>query len=189
MKKTLLATLLGFLGIEQRYVTAPGYSTDGLVGVNFNNVDDSDAPAHTVGTVVYGTDGSKWIYVQALSTIAQYDAVIILASASAANTNVGAVPVTTTNALTSPRIGFAQVAIASSKYGWVALEGNNLRVKTLIACQPAVPLFTTATAGSLDDTVVTAGHVHGVVLRSSATSASAPTCTATHPHIGIYGGG
>lgn len=187
MIKKFLTLLLEAIG--PRYVTAPGYATDGTAGVNFNNEDDSNAPAHTVGTIVFGTDGSKWMYVQALSTIAQYDAVAILASGSAANANMGAVPLTTTNALTSVRVGFAQVAIASSKYGWVALEGNNLRVKTLIACQPAVPLFTTATAGSLDDAIVTAGHVHGVVLRSSATSASAPPCTAAHPHIGIYGGG
>lgn len=189
MKKTILSRLLALFGCEPHYVTAPGYNTDGLAGVNFNNVDDSDAPAHTVGTIVIGTDGSKWIYVQALSTIAQYDALAIITSGSAENANMGAVPLTTTNALTSIRFGIAQVAIASSKYGWVALDGNNLRVKTLVACQPAVPLFTTATAGSLDDTVVTAGHVHGVVLKSSATSASAPPCIAANPHIGIYAGG
>lgn len=189
MKKTILSQFLSFLGAEPSYVTAPGYSVSPVAGVNFNNVEDSDAPAHTVGTIVLGTDGSKWIYVQALSTIAQYDAVAIITSGSAVNANMGAVPITTTNALTSVRVGLAQVAIASSKYGWVALEGNNLRVKALISCQPAVPMFTTATAGSLDDAIVTAGHVLGVVLKSSATSASAPPCIAAHPHIGIYGGG
>lgn len=187
--RKLLATIIGLL-FAPRYVTAPGYAVGASVaGVNFNNVEDSTDPAFTVGTVVNGTDGSRWMYVQALSTIAQYDAVAIVTSGSASNANMGAVPLTTTNALTSIRIGFAQVAIASSKYGWVALEGNNIRVKTLIACQPAVPLFTTATAGSLDDAIVTAGHVEGLVLKSSATSASAPPCIAANPHISIYGGG
>jgi hypothetical protein len=163
------------------------FLTTPLVGPNLTQVDTT--AVIKVGTVGYGNDGSKWMYVKAMSTIAQYDCVVITNSGSAVGGEIGAVPVTTTNALTSPRVAFAQTAITSASYGWVALEGNNLRVNCLIACQPKVPLFTTATAGSLDDTVVTAGHVHGVVALSSATSASAPPIIAAHPHIGIYGGG
>lgn len=141
------------------------------------------------GTIVDGTYGSRYMLVRATSTIAQYDACIVINEGSAADSGVGCVPVTTTNALTSQRLAFAQTAIASSEYGWVALQGNNLRVKTLIACQPAVPLFTTATAGSLDDAVVTAGYCLGVVLMSSATSASAPVCLAGNPVIRTWAGG
>jgi len=166
------------------------YPTGGpIAGVNVTNVDDSTNPLFALGTIVEGTNGTKFMYVKALSTVAQYDAVCIKASGSAVAAEYGAVPITTTNALESVRVGFAQTAIASSKYGWVALEGQDLRVKCLIACQPKVPLFTTATAGSLDDAVVTAGHVHGVVALSSATSASAPPIIAANPHIGIYAGG
>lgn len=163
------------------------FLTSPLVGANLTQVDTT--ALFKVGTVGYGDDGSKWMYVQALSTVAQYDCVVVTNSGSAVGANFGVVPVTTTNALASPRVAFAQTAITSASYGWVALEGNNLRVNCLIACNPKVPLFTTATAGSLDDTVVTAGHVHGVVAVSSATSASAPPCIAAHPHIGIYAGG
>lgn len=142
-----------------------------------------------VGTVVTASDGSIAMYVQATSTIAQYDACIIINTSSATGASIGCVPVTTTNALTSQRLAFAQTAIASSSYGWVYLSGNNLRVKALIACQPAVPLYTTATAGSLDDAIVTAGYCLGVVLMSSATSASAPPAVAGFAVIRTWGGG
>jgi hypothetical protein len=92
------------------------------------------------------------------------------------------VPLTTTNSANSKAIGFAQTSIASAYYGWVQLGGKP-RVNVLIGCQPNVPLFTTATAGSLDDATVTAGLVAGLVATTSAASASAPTCVAGYPHV------
>ena len=142
-----------------------------------------------LGTIVNTTDGGVAIYVRAMSTVAQYDAVVIVNTSSATGASIAVAPITTTNAATGARIGFAQTALASGEYGWVYTSGNNLRVKTLIACQPAVPLFTTATAGSLDDTTVTAGYCLGVVLMSSATSASAPPCTAGNTVVRTWGGG
>lgn len=142
-----------------------------------------------VGTIVNTDDGGSAIYVQALSTIAQYDACVVVNSGSAVNASFGAVPVTTTNALTSQRLCFAQTAITSAYYGWLSLSGHNLRVKALIACQPAVPLYTTSTAGSLDDAIVTAGYCLGVTLMSSATSASAPPAIAGNCVIRTWGGG
>lgn len=142
-----------------------------------------------LGTVVQTTDGGTAMYVRAASTIAQYDAVIIVNTSSATGASIAAVPVTTTNAATSQQLAFAQTALASGEYGWVYLSGHNLRVKTLVACQPAVPLYTTSTAGSLDDTIVTAGYCLGVVLMSSATSASAPPCVVGNAVIRTWGGG
>lgn len=142
-----------------------------------------------VGTVVTATDGSIAMYVQATSTINQFDACIVINTSSATGASIGCVPVTTTNALTSQRLAFAQVAIASSSYGWVFLSGNNLRVNSAIACQPAVPLYTTGTAGVLDDAIVTAGYCLGVVLKSSATSASAPPAVVGFAVIRTWGGG
>lgn len=173
------------------------FLTSGLAGVNLTDTyassGDTTAGAKfipvAVGTTALGNDGTKWMLVQATSTIAQYDACIVINTASATGASIGCVPVTTTNALTSQRLAFAQTAITSSLYGWVALEGNNLRISTLIACQPAVPLFTTSTAGKLDDTTVTAGYCLGVVLMSSATSASAPPAVVGNAVIRTYAGG
>jgi hypothetical protein len=97
-------------------------------------------------------------------------------------------PLTTTNSANSKAVGFAQVSIASAYYGWVQLGGKP-RVSVLVGCQPNVPLFTTATAGSLDDATVTGGLVAGLVATTSAASASAVTCIAGYPHIatGVVG--
>lgn len=173
------------------------FLTSGLAGVNLTDTyassGDTTAGAKfipvAVGTTALGSDGSKWMLVKAASTIAQYDACIIINTSSATGASIAAVPVTTTNAATSQRLGFAQTAITSSLYGWVALEGHGLRVNCLINCQPAVPLFTTSTAGSLDDATVTAGYCLGVVLMSSATSASAPPCVVGNAVIRTYAGG
>jgi hypothetical protein len=101
-----------------------------------------------------------------------------------------AVPVTTTNAaaLGFNMVGFAQTAITSSYYGWIALNGV-VRVNLLIACQPKVPLYTTATAGKLDDTTVSAGYIQGVVANTSATSASAPFCVVNNAGLMMVGAG
>jgi hypothetical protein len=72
-------------------------------------------------------------------------------------------------------VGFAQNAITSSYYGWIGLNGV-LKVNLLVACQPKVPLYTTSTAGKLDDATVSSGYIQGIVANTSATSASAPYC-------------
>lgn len=146
-------------------------------------------PDVAVGTIAHASDGSIVMYVQATSTINQFDACVVINTSSATGASMGCVPVTTTNALTSQRLVFAQTAIVSSSYGWVYLSGNNIRVNSAIACQPAVPLYTTATAGVLDDAIVTAGYCLGVVLKSSATSASAPPAVVGFAVIRTYPGG
>ena len=138
------------------------------------NVSANDDTAKTaVGTIMEGGDGSLMMYVIATKTINQYDAVAIINSSSATGASIGAVPLSTGLVAVTSRVAFAQTAMPISTYGWVFLSGNSIRVNVLIACEPAVPLFTTATAGSLDDTIVSTGYVRGLVGMSSAASASA----------------
>ena len=139
-----------------------------------------------IGTLVNGTFGSEYMYIIAQSAIAQYDCVAILNSSSAA-TSVCASPMTTTFGALSPRVGFAQTALAAGAYGWVAIKGSNLRVNVLISCQPAVGLYTTSTPGSLDDAIVSAGYVAGCVAISSAASASAVQCIVSNANIEVSG--
>lgn len=166
------------------------FPISGRAGINLTATYLSGTtPPMKTGTTTDTSDGGQYVMVRATSTIAQYDACIIIATSSATGESIGCVPVTTTNALTSQRLAFAQTAITSGDYGWVATRGHDLRVKCLIACQPAVPLYTTATAGSLDDAVVTAGYCLGVVIMSSATSASAPPAVVGNAVIRTYAGG
>ena len=154
-------------------------SVSNMIGVSLDYTDSS--PSFAVGTVVNLSDGGQAVYVQAASTVATYAAVSL-------RVNNTVVPLTTTNAASSKAVGFAQASIASAYYGWVQLGGKP-RVNVATACEPNVPLFTTATGGVLDDATVTGGLVAGLVATTSAASASAVTCIAGYPHVatGVVG--
>jgi len=161
------------------------YVTDGKIGIDLTATYASTSAGSTTlfpvtpGTRVNTSNNGVYMFVRAESDIAAYDAVIMSTFADSASLTpvMRAVPVTTTNAaaLGYNMVGFAQNAIASSYYGWVGINGL-LKVNLLIACNPKVPLYTTSTAGKLDDTTVSAGYIQGVVANTSATSASAPYC-------------
>ena len=161
------------------------YITDGKIGVDLTATYASTSAGSTTlfpvtpGTRVNTTNNGVYVFARAESIISQFDAVIMSTYADSASSTpvLRAVPVTTTNAaaLGYNMVGFAQTAIASSYYGWIGINGI-LQVNLLVACQPKVPLYTTATAGKLDDATVSAGYIQGIVANTSATSASAPFC-------------
>ena len=165
---------------------ATDYVTDGKIGIDLTATYASTSAGSTTlfpvtpGTTVYTSNNGRYVFARAESDIAQYDCVVFSTYGDSASLTpvIRAVPITTTNAaaLGYSQVGLAQVAITSSYYGWIALNGQNLRVNCLIACNPKVPLYTTATAGKLDDTTVSAGYIQGIVINTSATSASAPFC-------------
>jgi hypothetical protein len=148
-------------------------STTGVIGVALGNTDTS--PQFNVGTTVNLDDGGQAVYVRASSDVAVYSAVSVRVD----NT---VVPITTTNAANSKAVGFAQTSIASAAYGWVQIGGKPV-VKLAASCLPAVPLYTTATAGVLDDAVVSGGLVAGIVAVTTASGATALTCVAGYPHV------
>ena len=161
------------------------YITDGKIGVDLTATYASTSAGSTTlfpvtpGTRVNTTNNGVYVFARAESDITAFDAVIMSTYADSASSTpvLRAVPVTTTNAaaLGYNMVGFAQTAIASSYYGWIGINGI-LQVNLLAACQPKVPLYTTSTAGKLDDTTVSAGYIQGIVANTSAASASAPFC-------------
>ena len=148
-------------------------STSALIGVALDYTDTS--PSFAVGTTVNLSDGGQAVYVRASSDVAQYSAVSVRVD----NT---VVPITTTNSANSKVVGFAQASIASAYYGWVQIGGKPV-VKLAASCLPAVPLYTTATAGTLDDAPVSGGLVAGIVALTTASGATALTCVAGYPHV------
>lgn len=78
------------------------------------------------------------------------------------------------------RLGFAQTTMAASQYGFLALSGQNVLVRTIggVTGGGGHPLYTTDTAGALSTASVSASQfqVFGVWLQSSV-SASAATAT------------
>lgn len=149
-----------------------------LAGVNLTNT--STTAEFPVGTIVKGTKSSMWEYVQALSGIAQYNAVCINGSGNAA-------PSTTAHAVSMKKVGFAQVAIASGSYGWVARSGFQLTVMLAASCAAGAQLYTTATAGTLDDAVVTAAAIPGAIctVAASAGGVTNTTIMAAQPSVVI----
>lgn len=152
----------------------PTFATSPIVGVNLTET--STDKKFGIGTLVNLTDGGQAVYVSAASTISTHMAVGIDAGNAA-------YPLTTTNSANSKRIGFAQTSIASGYCGWVQISGTSCKVQVLANCSDNVPLYTTGTAGSLDDTVVSGCLVLGVTIPTRATSvsnATAVTCVAAN---------
>lgn len=147
-----------------------------VAGVSLTNTDTT--PAFAVGTVVNLSDGGQAMYVKGLSEISTYACVVVDASA-------GALMATTTRVASCKRVGFAQTSIASAYYGWVQLGGAPL-VNLAANCAPNVPLFTTATAGVLDDATVSAGFIAGIVAQNTISNATAVTIVAGYPHASWY---
>lgn len=135
-----------------------------LLGADPENV--STTATHELGTQFVGDDGTEWMYVRAAGAITQYDAVgIELATFDAAS-------LIKAHADAGRVVGFAQVAFADNDYGWVALKGQ-VTVRLKNGCLPAVALYTTASAGMLDDTSASQTRVYGIRSTDTATASGA----------------
>lgn len=133
-----------------------------------------------VGTRAFGNNGSEWIYVHANGAITQYDCVGI-------DEDYEAAAMTKTIADGGWLVGFAQVAFADNDYGWVALRGSAINCRVAASCAADVALYTTGTAGVLDDTSASQTMVNGVVAVAAGTSAgtSAREVLVTNPWTSV----
>jgi len=154
------------------------YLTDGTIGVDLSAVtagtttDGADA-LFKLGTRHTGTDGTEYIYVQAgaaISTTTSQPFVL------AVDENYQAVKITKALASAGHLVAVApQQIIADNAFFWAITKGTNFNVKVAVSCAADVNLWTTATAGVLDDT---SGGSHVAVLGlkvvvAASTSASA----------------
>ena len=128
-----------------------------------------DTPTTTadfkLGECVEGSDGTKWTYVQASGAIAQYDAVAI-------DENFQAAALTKALADAGQTVGVAQAAFTDDYYGWVALKGTNISVNVLASCAADAQLYTTGTAGKLDDASTSQTAIDGIVIVTAASGAT-----------------
>lgn len=105
------------------------------------------------------TPAAKWVYVKAGAAIAQYDCVAVDETGSA-------LKITTANAATSVKVGVAAAAFAINEYGWVQIYGN-CTVNVLASCATDAVLYTSATAGSLDDTSTSQVKIDNILLTAT----------------------
>ncbi len=154
------------------------YAISGITAVKLGEA--HAAPQYAPGTSVKGNNASEWLYVVAGGAIAQYACVAVEFAGTAS-------PVTHALARAGNTIGVAQNAIASGEYGWVAINGHNLRVNTLAAEGVGVTLYTTDTAGALADATASgsAATILGLTLvaTASGTTASNAACIMRNPVV------
>lgn len=148
---------------------------------------DFDAPASAVsfklGECAQGEDGTEWVYGQASGAVAQYSCVAIdenfqIAAATGALVQDG------------HRVGFAQAAFTDNQYGWVACRGSNVNCLVRGNAAADKELWTTASAGVLDDASASGQRkIKGVLsVAGGGTSAGANVgveVIATYPHVDL----
>lgn len=140
-------------------------------------LDENSSSANiATGTKVDLSDGGTAVYVQAGSEIAQYNAVAVAVDYTVVNLST---TTATEGSGTGRQAGFAQTSIASGNYGWVQLSGRPV-CKLAADCADRVALYTTGTAGTLDDAVVSIGEVLGVVSKTTISNATAVTLMVPH---------
>lgn len=135
----------------------------------------ADGPLFPLGTSVTLNDGGRAIYIQAASELSTFSAVGI-------RSDYKAQMLTTTLAASTRVFAAAQVSIASGYYGWVQ-QGGSFKVNLNTNCDDNVPLYTTATAGVLDDATVSGGLIGGIVSTVTISTATAVTCYGMNPFI------
>jgi len=130
-----------------------------------------------LGTIVHTNAGGVAEYIYAISELSQYAACIIYDGFTA---QMATTTLATDASAGSKKIGCPQASIASAFYGWAMRQGVFL-MRLSDDCADQVPLFTTATAGELDDATVSNCLVAGVYLNTTASLATALTVYASTP--------
>lgn len=140
------------------------YATSGMIGVDLRAVTagtttDGAGAKYTLGQRVMGTDNGEWLYVQAGEAISTTTSEPY---ALAVDENFQAKKITKALATAGHMVAFAPpVIIADNSFFWAQTKGSNFNIRVAASCAADVNLWTTATAGRLDDT---SGGSHVVVL-------------------------
>lgn len=129
-------------------------NTSQTLGVNFTLADDTARFA--LGTIVTGTDGTHWQYVEFGSAVAQYEWCAI-------DENNLALVGTSALADVFHRIGIAQSAFTSAEYGWVAVNGTNITATFDGTAAVDIQLHTSATNGQFSD-ITSGSEIEGITL-------------------------
>lgn len=160
------------------------FPLSGLIGVDLTATVSATGSASNqgnqfaLGTCVMGK-GNKYMYVLSSGAITQYAAVAV-------DEDFKARPLTKALADQGQRVGAAQVAIPATSFGWVAYEGMDISVRARASCAADAPLYTTASAGVLDDTATSQTKIIGITLTSAnggATAATPAIAVAVHADV------
>jgi hypothetical protein len=146
--------------------------------------DVSATPNWGVGTVLSLSDGGEAIYAKALSELSQFAYCMLYGDGTAqmATTTLA----TTAGTSSTKRGGWCQQSIPSGYYGWIQMSGSpkgNLAAN----CDDQAPLYTTATAGVLDDATVSGGLIGGAISTVTISNATAVTLLVARGQMVVTG--
>lgn len=130
-----------------------------LLGAKFDMNSATNDYGHQLGTRATDKDGKVYMFVQAAATVTQYGYVSI-------DEAWQATLITKTLADTRAVVGCAQTALTTAYYGWVLIRGAHTGL-VKASCALDVKLYTSATAGYLDDDSSGTTAILGVVLTAS----------------------
>lgn len=157
------------------------YPTSGIVGASLTELmagttTNGVGAKFALGTRLTATDGSMWVYCQAGEAIGTagmcvgIDEDYQMLKMTKALCDAGFQP------------GFVQMAFADNDMGWVCVHsGGNINMRVAASCAADVQLYTTATAGVLDDTSASQTIVRGCVIVVAASNTAS-----TREGIAIY---
>lgn len=149
------------------------FLTNGIIGADLTatpagtGTSSDEGNEFALGTRAETNDGGIAVYVHAAGAIDQYDFVSI-------DENFEATALADDGGAAGHMVGVAQVALADNDFGWVHIEGTNIKGNVLASCAADTEaLFTTGTAGHVDD-ATSAGAIRlvGVVLVAAAAGAN-----------------
>lgn len=151
--------------------------SDQLLGVDTSEeIVSTGVPRFALGTRHTDKAGNTWMYVQASTAATQYDVVTI-------KSTFKTTPITAATAKVSPMVGFAQIAFTVDYFGWVMINGKPV-ITVLVDAAVDKPLYTSGTAGALDD-ATTSQAIRGLVLEDTMTQTTSGqvTALATFPQV------
>jgi len=151
---------------------------NGRAGMNLDRVTagtttDGQNAEFKLGTTVTASDGQECVYVQAGAAIST---TTNQPFALGIDENYQATKLTKANAVAGYMVAFApQQIISDNDFFWAIKKGSNFKIKVGASCAADVQLYTTATAGVLDDT---SGGSHVPILGLAIITAASASASA-----------
>ena len=158
-----------------------GATDSALDRLGVDLAENASASKHRTGEVV-DTQHGRAVYAFTVPPVFPGAVCIVGHSSAAASTSVIATLVSTGNVQSADgALAIAQTSIAASSFGWFYTEIRRSGVVSVAAgCNPNVPLYTTGTAGVVDDGVISTGRIQGLMTLVTAPGASTPAAVANN---------
>lgn len=165
------------------------YAISPLMGVDITATSSLAAGSTTVYSPEYGlchavkTSDGEAIYVKAGAAITAGDVIqITMASGSATGITTLLTNADTTTA--GQLIAVAHTTLASGQHGWACRAGvPTAGINVAASCAKGSPLYTTTTAGQVDDTSSSAHLIAGMELTATATGAAVTAGLCAYPQL------